>query len=61
MSTITQRRVVITGLGLISPLGITTDAFWSALTAGQSGVRALEQLPAQLLAMPWAAEARDFT
>ncbi len=61
MSTISQRRVVITGLGLISPLGITTDAFWSALTAGQSGVRALEQLPAQLLAMPWAAEARDFT
>ncbi len=61
MSTFTQRRVVITGLGLISPLGNTPDAFWSALTAGQSGIRALEQLPGQLLAMPWAAEARDFT
>ncbi len=61
MSTNTQRRVVITGLGLISPLGNTTETFWNALRTGTSGVRALEDLPAQLLKMPWAAEARDFT
>lgn len=61
MSTTTQRRVVITGLGLVSPLGNTTEAFWTALTTGVSGVRALDELPAQLLAMPFAARARDFT
>ncbi len=61
MSTNTQRRVVITGLGLISPLGNTPESFWNALNSGTSGVRALEDLPAKLLAMPWAAEARDFT
>ncbi len=61
MSTSTQRRVVVTGLGLISPLGLTSDAFWNALTSGQSGVHRVEQLPGQLLAMPWAAEAHCFT
>ncbi len=34
----TQRRVVITGLGVISPLGIGPDATWAALAAGRSGV-----------------------
>jgi 3-oxoacyl-[acyl-carrier-protein] synthase II len=66
MSTTTEftngaRRVVITGLGLICPLGNTTEALWNAMLTGTSGVRALQDLPARLLAMPWAAEARQFT
>jgi 3-oxoacyl-[acyl-carrier-protein] synthase II len=32
------RQVVITGLGVVSPLGIGRDAFWSALLAGTSGI-----------------------
>jgi len=54
------RRVVLTGLGLISPLGLTTDALWQALCAGLSGVVAV---PPELgrLAVPFAAPARDFT
>jgi len=61
MSIATPRRVVITGLGLISPLGNTVESFWDALTTGRSGVRATETLPGNLLQMPWAAEAREFT
>jgi 3-oxoacyl-[acyl-carrier-protein] synthase II len=33
-----SRRVVVTGIGLVSALGIGTDATWNALVAGQSGV-----------------------
>ena len=32
------RRVVVSGLGLISPLGIGTEATWDGLMAGRSGV-----------------------
>lgn len=33
-----NKRVVITGVGMITPIGSGKDAFWSALTAGKSGV-----------------------
>src|SRR5204863_9973636 len=41
-----KRRVVITGLGLISPLGNTPAALWSALMAGKSGVGTTSIMPA---------------
>jgi 3-oxoacyl-[acyl-carrier-protein] synthase II len=56
-----RRRVVITGLGLISPLGSTPDALWSAMAAGTSGVSAISLLPAERQPMKYAAEARQFT
>ena len=37
----TPRRVVITGMGVVTALGDTLDQFWSALCAGQSGVAPL--------------------
>jgi 3-oxoacyl-[acyl-carrier-protein] synthase II len=40
-----ERRVVITGLGLLSPLGIGLEPFWSALEEGKGGVRRLEAFP----------------
>jgi len=33
-----RRRIVVTGLGLFSPMGIGADAFWSSLAAGRSGI-----------------------
>lgn len=38
------RRVVITGLGTISPLGTDTKTYWTGLLAGKSGITQIEQL-----------------
>ncbi|MFC2082730.1 beta-ketoacyl-ACP synthase II [Candidatus Bipolaricaulota bacterium] len=38
------KRVVVTGVGPITPIGIGVDAFWDALRAGRSGVRIVDDL-----------------
>ncbi len=55
------RRVVITGMGLVSPLGNDPVAFWNALTSGTSGVRRLESIPIDYLPIQCGAEALEFT
>lgn len=37
----TQRRVVVTGMGIVSPLGIGVERCWSRLCSGESGIRSL--------------------
>ncbi|MDA3937662.1 MAG: beta-ketoacyl-ACP synthase II [Actinomycetota bacterium] len=41
-----MRRVAITGLGVVSPVGIGIDAFWDSLTHGRSGVGPIEHFDA---------------
>ena len=36
------RRVVITGVGAVTPLGLDVPTLWSALTAGRSGIRPIK-------------------
>ena len=43
-----KRRVVITGMGVISPVGVSIDEFWSNLQAGHCGISRLEGLDAEL-------------
>ena len=50
-----MRRVVVSGMGLVTPLGIGLERNWSSLTAGESGVRAIQSfevsdLPARIAA-----------
>lgn len=57
----TSRRVVIAGIGLISPLGNTSQSLWEALMGGRSGVAPLQAFPAKYLPTKFAAEAHDFS
>jgi 3-oxoacyl-[acyl-carrier-protein] synthase II len=56
-----SRRVVIAGIGLISPLGNTPESLWDALSSGRSGVAPLQAFPSKYLPTKFAAEARDFS
>lgn len=53
-------RVVITGLGVLSCVGLGRDAFWDALEAGESGVRELKRFDASDLPCRIAGELWDF-
>jgi 3-oxoacyl-[acyl-carrier-protein] synthase II len=56
-----RRRVVVTGLGGVTPLGQGVGAFWEALLAGRSGVSPVTRFDASKFPTRIAAEIRDFT
>jgi 3-oxoacyl-[acyl-carrier-protein] synthase II len=55
-----SRRVVITGLGVVSPIGIGKDAFWQSLIAGKSGVDHITAFDPSPYPCQVAAEVKDF-
>ncbi|MCY4602103.1 MAG: beta-ketoacyl-ACP synthase II [Acidobacteria bacterium] len=55
-----RRRVVVTGVGLVSPLGIGTGATWDALCAGQSGIGNITHFDPEGFASRIAGEVREF-
>jgi 3-oxoacyl-[acyl-carrier-protein] synthase II len=55
-----ERRVVITGMGVISPLGHTVDEFWQNLLAGKSGVGPITRFDAAGFDTKIAAEVKNF-
>ena len=55
-----MQRVVVTGLGAVSPLGIGVPALWEGLIAGRSGVRRVQHFDTEHLAVKIAAEVPDF-
>ena len=55
-----QRRVVVTGLGLITPLGATVDKSWAGLTAGKSGIGPITRFDPAGLETTIAGEVHDF-
>ncbi len=56
----TDRRVVVTGLGVVSSLGQQVDVFWSNLLAGQCGIDKISSFDASNFDCQIAAEVKDF-
>lgn len=55
-----KRRVVITGLGIVSPLGSSEEALWEALSEGRSGVGLLTAVAPKTFPVEFGGEARHF-
>lgn len=55
-----RRRVVVTGLGLITPVGNTVDSTWQAILAGQSGIDHITKFDAADYAVRFAGEVKNF-
>lgn len=55
-----RRRVVVTGLGLITPVGNTVEDAWTNLVAGQSGIQTITKFDASAFACQFAGEVKGF-
>src|SRR5436189_3066695 len=56
----TKRRVVVTGIGMISPLGVGNDVTWQGLIAGRSGIGRITRFDASAYACQIAGEVQGF-
>ena len=55
-----KRRVVVTGLGMLSPVGNTVESTWNALVAGQSGISPIDHFETSAYATRFAGLVKDF-
>jgi len=55
-----KRRVVVTGMGVITPLGNSVDGFWDGLISGRSGIAPLTRFDPSGFAVRFAGECREF-
>ena len=55
-----RRRVVVTGLGCISPVGNTVASAWDAVVAGRTGIATVTRFDASVLPVHFAGEVKDF-
>ncbi|WP_153768455.1 beta-ketoacyl-ACP synthase II [Labrenzia sp. CE80] len=54
-----MNKIVVTGMGVVSPLGVGVETFWERLSEGQNGIRAITRFDAEQLACKVAGEVPD--
>jgi len=57
---VSKRRVVVTGLGMLSPVGNTVESTWNALLAGQSGISLIDHFDTSAYATRFAGLVKNF-
>jgi nodulation protein E len=55
-----ERRVVVTGMGVVTPIGLNVEEFWASMQAGKSGVSELGGFPLEDLKILIAAQIKNF-
>lgn len=55
-----MRKVAVTGVGVVSPIGSTVDAFWKSLSEGESGLQAIDRFDTSDFSVRIAGEVTDF-
>ena len=55
-----DKRIVITGIGVISPIGCENDVFWDALISGESGVAEVKSFDTSVFKVHRGCEVKDF-
>ena len=56
----TKRRVVVTGIGCLTPLGSTKEKFWNGLLDGKSGAQKIDFLDIEKLPVKFSASVKDY-
>lgn len=56
----TQERIVVTGLGAVTPIGLSTDTFWKAMMRGESGAAPITRFDASFFKTRFACEVKGF-
>ena len=56
-----MKKIVITGMGAITPVGIGVDEYWKNIVAGKSGIDTIKSFDPSELAVQIAGEIKDFT
>ncbi len=56
----TKRRVVITGMGMVTPVGLNVSESWENILAGKSGIKPIEHMDTELFSVKFGGSVRNF-
>ena len=55
-----NKRIVVTGMGAVTPIGTGVDTYWNNLIAGVSGIAPITRFDTSLIPVHFAGEVKDF-